>query len=765
MRPNTLSIRDILLMTIATLALLIILLASKEVYVNWMQLSKIQSLNEAVGISDKLFAATEEFSKERDVAYTVLHAKDRETRKVLYDRLKENRRDADAALSIGLDALDAFNFPELQAIRSDIEAQLSLIHTLRRKMDEEIVKADMADYKSLSQDWFRESTALIVKSQDLWVEFSKHFVNINPIVTQHLRYKHFLRIISDYMGRQRAIIGRLIVENSDPTPQELTQLLQGQGIIELGWKFTRVLAQQSEIYDEIGPYYSDAVSHYQTLYGMVRDTFYVSGGKHTGTYPISVDFWLELSAQSKESFDALKDQSLETIHRYVESLIAQTQRAIALHGFLLLLALAISFYSFRVIIRRVINPINIMIAALVDAAQGKTSIALPDVRKTDDEIGKLYRVLNAFQESGERYRALVEASSQVIFTWKPDNEEGMASLKQWWENTTGLPGHELMPWGWAQTVHPDDREMAKKTWERVSATGEDYDMEYRIRAKNGQYRWVYVRSVGLRNPDGTLREFVGALTDITERKNAEEALRSYTRALERSNKELDDFAYIASHDLKEPLRGLFNHATFLLEDYKDKLDESGVHKLHRLSYLAQRMEKLVNDLLYFSRLGRQELAVKSTDINHVIQDIAATLEVFLDERHARIEIPKALPTVTCDHTRITEVFRNLITNAVKYNDKEAKTVEIGFLDSRKTPDGGMVRDVFYVKDNGRGIPPEFYDEVFRIFKRLQGTKDAEEGTGVGLTFVKKIIERHGGKIWIESVAGEGTVFYFTLGLA
>src|SRR5207248_2871597 len=103
-------------------------------------------------------------------------------------------------------------------------------------------------------------------------------------------------------------------------------------------------------------------------------------------------------------------------------------------------------------------------------------------------------------------------------------------------------------------------------------------------------------------------------------------LENYTYALERSNKELDDFAYIASHDLKEPLRGLFNHATFLLEDYQDKLDEDGVRKLHRLSYLSQRMERLVNDLLYFSRLGRQELAIQPADMNEVIHDIATTLE-------------------------------------------------------------------------------------------------------------------------------------------
>ena len=258
---------------------------------------------------------------------------------------------------------------------------------------------------------------------------------------------------------------------------------------------------------------------------------------------------------------------------------------------------------------------------------------------------------------------------------------------------------------------------------------------------------------------------IGKLAHVLHafQKNAEEIkhtaimLQSYTHALERSNKELDDFAYIASHDLKEPLRGIHNHSRFLLEDNAGKLDEDSVSKLNRLVYLSQRMERLINDLMYFSRLGRQELAILSTDMNVVIHDIESTLDVLLAERNAHITIPKTLPTITCDKTRVTELFRNLITNAIKYNDSPDKMVEIGFLETK-----GTSRRVFYVRDNGKGIAPEFHEEVFRIFKRLQSGKGEEDGTGVGLTFVKKIVERHGGRIWLESEPGQGTTFYFTL---
>jgi signal transduction histidine kinase len=238
--------------------------------------------------------------------------------------------------------------------------------------------------------------------------------------------------------------------------------------------------------------------------------------------------------------------------------------------------------------------------------------------------------------------------------------------------------------------------------------------------------------------------------------------RAYVGELERSNQELDDFAYIASHDLKEPLRGLFNHASFLLEDYRDKIDDDGVRRLNRLGQLCQRMERLINDLMYFSRLGRADLAVQETDPNAVIVEIQQMMESFLSERHARIVVPRVLPRIVCDKTRVTEVFRNLITNAVKYNDKTERLVEIGFLESVHTKQRNE-KNVFYVRDNGVGIDLEFHQEIFRIFKRLQNAFDGQEtGTGVGLTFVKKIVERHGGRIWLESEPGKGTTFYFHL---
>jgi len=251
------------------------------------------------------------------------------------------------------------------------------------------------------------------------------------------------------------------------------------------------------------------------------------------------------------------------------------------------------------------------------------------------------------------------------------------------------------------------------------------------------------------------RMFVGTIRDITRRKQAEAAIEASIAALSRSNQELDDFAYIASHDLKEPLRGLSNNALFLREDFGDVLGASGAGRLDRITYLCERMDRLVNDLLYFSRLGRQHLAIRETDLNDVVADIAAMMENTLAAANARIVVPEKLPVIVCDATRITEVFRNLITNAVKYNDKPDKRVEIGCT-------GSGANRVYHVRDNGIGIAPQFHQDVFRIFKRLNHEDDQVKGTGVGLTFVKKIIERHDGRIWIDSEPGLGTTFYFTI---
>lgn len=225
--------------------------------------------------------------------------------------------------------------------------------------------------------------------------------------------------------------------------------------------------------------------------------------------------------------------------------------------------------------------------------------------------------------------------------------------------------------------------------------------------------------------------------------------------------ELDSFAYIVSHDLKEPLRGIQQYASFVLEDYASVLDSAGQAKLQTLVRLGKRMQQLIDSLLHFSRLGRFELQFERVNLEELIQEVLDIFEPQLLKEGVKVEIEKNLPTVLCDSLRVSEVFTNLVSNALKYNAKDTKEVNIGFrkAGNKEVSPSGYV---FYVKDNGIGIESRFYGEIFDIFRRLHGRDVFGGGTGAGLTITKKIVERHGGQIWVESQPGTGSIFYFSL---
>ncbi len=238
-----------------------------------------------------------------------------------------------------------------------------------------------------------------------------------------------------------------------------------------------------------------------------------------------------------------------------------------------------------------------------------------------------------------------------------------------------------------------------------------------------------------------------------------EELTRLNAELERSNAELDSFAFVTSHDLKEPLRGIHNYATFLMEDYADKLDEAGNDKLRTLVRLSLRLEDIIESLLCYSRLGRADMAVEQTDLDPVLAGVLDLLEPTLTREGAKVLVPRPLPVAPCDRTQAESLFTNLITNAIKYNERAAKLVEVGYT---VPVDGTDRRPVFYVRDDGIGIPERHRHAVFRMFKRLHGREKFGGGTGAGLAFSRKIVERHGGTIWVESAPGEGSTFYFTL---
>jgi light-regulated signal transduction histidine kinase (bacteriophytochrome) len=229
---------------------------------------------------------------------------------------------------------------------------------------------------------------------------------------------------------------------------------------------------------------------------------------------------------------------------------------------------------------------------------------------------------------------------------------------------------------------------------------------------------------------------------------------SKSREIEKRNKELDDFTYVVSHDLKEPLISIEGYSKILLNDYSDRIDQEGKEFLSTVVQSTSRMKSLIDDLLTLSRLGRMSESLQTINVTELVREILNDLQFTLKEKHVTVRVPEALPEVRYSATQLSMVFVNLISNSVKFNDKPAPTIDIGVQEEE-------TQYVFSVSDNGIGIDERYFERVFMIFQRLQRSEEYR-GTGAGLTIVKKIIENHNGRIWVRSEPGKGTTFFFTI---
>lgn len=244
--------------------------------------------------------------------------------------------------------------------------------------------------------------------------------------------------------------------------------------------------------------------------------------------------------------------------------------------------------------------------------------------------------------------------------------------------------------------------------------------------------------------------------NITERKHFEHELQQLNQELERSNQELEQFAYVASHDLQEPLRMVISFTQLLSQNYAGQLDEQADQIIGFAVDGATRMQRLIQDLLSYSRVGTQAKVWETVDCNQVLESAIANLQLSIQESGATLN-PAPLPTLTANTRQLTQLFQNLIGNAIKYRGEAAPIVEIG---CQQQQDNYL----FWVKDNGIGIDPKHSDRVFMVFQRLH-TRQEYSGTGIGLAICKKIVEQHGGKIWVDSQVDQGATFFFTLPIA
>ena len=355
-------------------------------------------------------------------------------------------------------------------------------------------------------------------------------------------------------------------------------------------------------------------------------------------------------------------------------------------------------------------------------------------------------------DSEEKFRAMVEAIDCSMYVCSNDYRIEFMNdqlIKRTGRNATGEYCYKAL--------HNLDSICEWCVNERVFK-GETVHWEIQS-PKDG--RWYEINNSPIQRANGAISK-QAIITDITERKMVEETIITMNRDLEQrvmertqqlneSNKELESFAYVVSHDLKAPLRAITSLSNWLAADYKDKLDEEGQETLKLIIQRSKRMDGLINGILNYSRVGRSSEEAKLVVLDTVVNDAITSVS---PPEHVSVTVETKLPAIVCDQTRIYEVFQNLISNALKYMDKPKGEIRVGCVG-----DGQLY--TFYVSDNGPGIEEAYFDKIFQMFQTLN-SRDKVESTGVGLTIVKKIVEMYGGTIWLESKIGEGSTFRFTL---
>lgn len=361
------------------------------------------------------------------------------------------------------------------------------------------------------------------------------------------------------------------------------------------------------------------------------------------------------------------------------------------------------------------------------------------------------RSIEDLRHTEARLEHIIDSINDVVWSISPSGDR-VLFVNSAWERVFGHSHIEAQnnPGLWQQTIHPEDRSLAAETLATLLAEDE-LDLEYRIVRPDGQVRWISDHATVVRDAQGVPVRIDGIGRDVTRRKQAEERQAALMHELQSANEELKNFAYVVSHDLKAPLRAIGSLAEWIASDYADKFDDAGREQLRLLVGRARRMDALIDGILQYSRVGLAHEGRTEVDLDALLHEVIDSLA---PPAHIRIEIDTPLPAVQVERTRMQQVFQNLLSNAIKYSDKPQGEIHVGCIAEKKTWK-------FYVRDNGPGIEQRHFERIFQLFQTLM-PRDRVESTGVGLALVKKIIELHGGRVWLESQVGAGSTFFFTL---
>ncbi len=367
------------------------------------------------------------------------------------------------------------------------------------------------------------------------------------------------------------------------------------------------------------------------------------------------------------------------------------------------------------------------------------------------DITERKKAEEALRMSEIRYRRLHESIMDAIVT--VDNNFFMKDVNNIFtemlgyskEELAGMTFYDITPEKW----HSIEKEIISK---EISEKGYSDVFEKEYIKKDGSVFPVELRVFLIKDDEGNPEGMIGIVRDITDRKNLETKIQNHLKDLERSNKELEQFAYVASHDLQEPLRMVSSFTQLLAQKYRDKLDNIAVDYINYAVDGANRMQRLINDLLAYSRVQTKGKEFIKVDMHIVLGQVLSMLSQTISSKNALITNGE-LPFVMADESQMIQLFMNLITNSIKFCSVNP-VIHISALEDEKFW-------IFSLKDNGIGIEKQYFNKIFQIFQRLH-TKDEYIGTGIGLAICQRIVERHGGKIWLESETGSGTIFYFSL---
>jgi PAS domain S-box-containing protein len=355
-------------------------------------------------------------------------------------------------------------------------------------------------------------------------------------------------------------------------------------------------------------------------------------------------------------------------------------------------------------------------------------------------------------ESEQRFRTMADCAPVLLWMAGPDGRCDF--FNQTWLNFRGRSMAQEFGYGWAEGVHPQDFQLCMDTYMDSFRERREFEMVYRLRRHDGAYRWILDKGAPRYSQNGEFAGYIGSCTDITDRKDAEDALRKTSDRLARSNAELERFAYAASHDLQEPLRMVTSYTALFAEKCRGLLDDEADQFISFASDGARRMKDIIDGLLSMARLKHLDSAsFAPVDCARAVSNAIDALHLSIAEANAQIEIG-ALPTVRGHAGLLTQVFQNLLHNAIKFRRAVPPRVEVN-----AELQGNEWR--ISIADNGIGLEMQYAERVFAMFQRMH-SRSEYPGSGIGLALCKQVVELHGGRIWLHSEPERGTTVYVAL---